>query len=179
MKQSKFLVYGSLVAVAVAVGLFVYLVNISRAFSYLSDDSKACVNCHIMNTYYATWERSSHANSTSCVSCHLPTNSFVDKYKAKAKDGWNHSVAFTLDTYGHTLNITEDGAQRVQANCVSCHASLTSTLAKNYDLNHDFANPKADTGRKCWDCHKSVPHGEVRGLTATPDTLGVRSLKLD
>lgn len=38
-------------------GLFAYLL---RAHTYLADDPAACVNCHIMTPYYATWSHSSH-----------------------------------------------------------------------------------------------------------------------
>ena len=32
--------------------LFMYML---RAHTYLGDDPAACVNCHIMSPYYATW----------------------------------------------------------------------------------------------------------------------------
>ena len=38
----------------------------------------------------------------------------IAKYKAKSIDGWNHSVAFTLNTYKNNIQISEDGANRVQ-----------------------------------------------------------------
>ncbi len=177
VNKSKFLVYSSLVVFAIALGLFVYLVNASKALSYLSSDPKACINCHVMNPQYATWQHSSHAERASCVECHLPTGNMVQKYISKARDGWNHSVAFTLGTYDHSMKISEDGARRVQENCISCHASLSSTLLENADRNHQFNDPKGASERLCWECHKSVPHGKVRSLTATPDNLGVREVK--
>ena len=38
--------------------LFMYLL---RAHTYLGDEPSACVNCHIMAPYYATWFHSSHS----------------------------------------------------------------------------------------------------------------------
>ncbi len=39
-------------------GLFMYLL---RAHTYfIGDNPSACVNCHIMTPYYATWSHSSH-----------------------------------------------------------------------------------------------------------------------
>lgn len=177
MKKNKFLVYGSLFVFAIAIGVFVYVVNISKALSYLSSDPKACINCHVMNTEYATWQHSSHAQRANCVDCHLPRDNMLNKYLAKARDGYNHTVAFTLRTYANAIQISDDGAKRVQENCISCHQSVASTLQSNGDLNHQFDDPSVATGRRCWECHTSVPHGTVRGLAATPNALGVKEVK--
>ena len=158
----------------VAVVFFGYMIYISQAVSYLSKDPKACINCHVMNTQYATWQHSSHARVAGCIDCHLPTDSFVEKYWAKSVDGWNHSVAFTLNTYDHAIRISEYGAERVQRNCISCHSSITSTISSNADKYHNYSAPYVENGRKCWDCHKSVPHGKVRSIAMTPNSLGVK-----
>lgn len=176
VKPSKFLIFSALGAFLVAVGLFAYTVHASKALSYLSSDPKACISCHVMNTQYATWQHSSHAREASCVDCHLPRDGMVDKLIAKAKDGWNHSVAFTLQSYDHAIKISDDGARRVQENCVSCHASLTSIIVANADKYHRFDDPSVEEGRRCWDCHKGVPHGKVRGLRTTPNNLGVKEV---
>ena len=41
-------------------GLLAYLVYMSKAYSYLSDNPEVCINCHVMGPYYATWQHSSH-----------------------------------------------------------------------------------------------------------------------
>lgn len=160
----------------VAVILFGYVAKKSKAHSYLSKDPKACINCHVMNTQYATWQHSSHKMVT-CVECHLPSGSFVEKYKAKARDGFYHSLAFTLDTYDNAIQISDNAADRVQQNCINCHSRLVSTLMSNSDKNHNFTNSAVANDRKCWDCHQSVPHGEVRGLSTTLDNLGIKEVK--
>ncbi len=161
----------------VAIICFAYIIYASKMPSYLSNDPKACINCHVMNTQYATWERSAHARVASCVDCHLPTDSFFDKYYAKSVDGWNHSVAFTLDTYDHSMKISDYAAERIQKNCISCHSSLASQMTQNASGYHNFDDNTVKNGRRCWDCHKSVPHGKVRGITTTPHNLGVKELK--
>ena len=173
MKAGKLIAYSSILAFLIAVALFVYLVNASKALSYLSKDPKACINCHVMNTQYATWQHSSHAQRASCIECHLPTDSFVGKYMAKARDGWNHSVAFTFNTYEPRIQISEDGANRVQANCISCHRTLTSVIREDQDRYHDFTGTTPQD-RNCWDCHRDVPHGRARAIISTPNNLGVR-----
>jgi formate-dependent nitrite reductase cytochrome c552 subunit len=42
-------------------GLGVAILHISNATSYLSEDPRACLNCHIMAPQFATWQRGSHA----------------------------------------------------------------------------------------------------------------------
>jgi cytochrome c nitrite reductase small subunit len=176
VKPNKFLMFSALSVFAVAVALFAYTLHTSKALSYLSSDPKACINCHVMNTQYATWQHSSHFGEATCVDCHLPRGDIVGKYIAKAKDGWNHSVAFTLQSFDHAIKISDDGAKRVQENCVSCHASIASTLIENADKYHRFDDPSVKEGRRCWDCHKGVPHGKVRGLRTAPNNLGVKEV---
>ncbi|MGL1930418.1 MAG: cytochrome c nitrite reductase small subunit [Desulfotalea sp.] len=173
MKSSRFIAYIAITAFIIAIILFVYLLNASKALSYLSTDPKACINCHVMNAQYASWQHSSHASRATCIECHLPTDGFVDKYIAKARDGWNHSVAFTLDTYQPRIQISEDGANRVQKNCVSCHSTLTAVIRGTEDKYHDFKGGPAQD-RRCWDCHKTVPHGKTHSIISSPNNLGVK-----
>ncbi|QOY52462.1 cytochrome c nitrite reductase small subunit [Candidatus Sulfurimonas baltica] len=174
MKKNVVIMYGSILTFLIAIGFFVYTLDASKALSYLSSDPRACVNCHTMNSAYATWSRSSHKDVATCVDCHLPVGDAVKKYAAKAKDGWNHSVAMTLKSYGNNLTISEDGANRVQENCIRCHSNLTSVMAVNAIRGHSNSNKSLKNERKCWECHKYTPHGKVRSLTSTPYNLGVK-----
>ncbi len=173
-KSKNLLICASITAFIIAVGVFIYTLKTSKALSYLSSDPKVCINCHVMNPSYATWQKSSHARVASCVDCHLPRDNHFKKYLSKAKDGWNHSIAFTFNTYGQSIKISDDGAKRVQANCVSCHSKLTETLRENRQKYLGSKHSDFSPERKCWDCHQEVPHGKVRSLTATPNNLGVR-----
>ena len=173
MKIEAALRYGALMAVSIALGMGVYLAKESKATSYMSEKSEACINCHVMESSYAAWLHSSHAMRAECVDCHLPADHFIDKYAAKARDGFNHSAAFTMNTYGKRLLITEDGAERVQQNCIRCHSSFSTTLIKNIDRHHAFDSDSLG-GRKCWDCHRQVPHGTLHSTLASPNNLGVR-----
>lgn len=174
MKPSKMIVYSSVVAFAIAVVLFVYLVNASKALSYLSTDPQACVNCHVMNTQYVTWQHSSHAQRSNCVECHLPQEGLFAKYFEKGRDGWNHSVAFTFNTFENSIQISDHGADRVQANCIACHENLVETMMANENRYVDGDGGIKPTDRKCWECHREVAHGKTRSLTTTPYALDVR-----
>jgi cytochrome c nitrite reductase small subunit len=173
MNLEKVLRYCALVTVAIAIAMGVHLAKESKAASYLSSDARACINCHVMESYYATWQHSSHAQHATCVECHLPVENYIDKYASKARDGWSHTVAFTLNTYGKRMLLTEDGARRIQENCVRCHASFSKTIIQHVDRYHAF-DSDALGGRKCWDCHRYVPHGRVRSINAVPNNLGVK-----
>ncbi|MFT5659599.1 MAG: cytochrome c nitrite reductase small subunit, partial [Sulfurimonas sp.] len=109
MKTKTTLQKIAILAFLIAIGFFIYLIVAAKAFSYLSKDPKACINCHVMNTQYATWQHSSHAQRATCVECHLPTDGVINKYMAKARDGFNHTLAFTLNTYDNTMKISDDG----------------------------------------------------------------------
>jgi len=171
-KNKKIIVYGAIISTTIAIGLFIYTMYASAMLSYLSSDPKACINCHVMHQAYKSWDNSSHKNVATCVDCHLPVGNEIAKYTAKAIDGWNHSVAFTLNTYKNNIKISENAAKRVQANCIRCHSSVSETVQNNASSYHN--NSSFDNSRKCWDCHKYVPHGKVRSLTSSPYNLGIK-----
>ena len=63
----------ALVMCGTIVGLALVFAYYLRLHTYLiSDDPGACVNCHIMAPYYATWSHSSHGRNATCNDCHVP-----------------------------------------------------------------------------------------------------------
>lgn len=66
----------ALIIAGVFCGLLAYLVYMSKAYSYLSDNPEVCINCHVMGPYYATWQHSSHKNVATCNDCHVPHKYF-------------------------------------------------------------------------------------------------------
>lgn len=176
MEKNNILKCIAIGSVITAFGVFGYVVNASNMVSYLSEDPKVCINCHVMNTQYATWQHSSHRERATCVQCHLPQASTVDKMIAKARDGFNHSVAMTFRTYEHnTIRISEDASRRIQGSCISCHKELVSQMIEsNKSYQTDPDGPLVE--RRCWDCHRLTSHGSTRSLTTTPNNLGVKEL---
>jgi nitrate/TMAO reductase-like tetraheme cytochrome c subunit len=59
--------YVAACCVVTVVGLFAFVAHESRMLSYMSSDPKICINCHTMNTHYATWQHSSHRDSATCA----------------------------------------------------------------------------------------------------------------
>ena len=149
---------------AVLLGAGLAIAHISRATSYLSDDPRACINCHIMDPQYATWQHGSHGRFTTCNDCHVPHDSVFKKYFFKAKDGTRHASMFMLRLEPQVIRIHEEGANAVQANCLRCHGNLVGDT-------HDYKGgaAHADTSRKCWECHRETPHGRVNSLASTPN----------
>ncbi len=150
------------------VGLTAYTFKVSNAISYLSDSPETCVNCHVMNPQYATWKHSSHREHATCNDCHVPHDNFVSKYYFKAADGLRHATMFTLRMEPQVIRIKEAGAKVVQENCKRCHSHLTKNVSIR---NNTYKDAHEGNAKLCWDCHREVPHGKVRSLSATPKAL--------
>lgn len=134
-------------ALAVLLGLGVFTFIYARGGSYFSDDPQACVNCHIMSDVYNSWSRSSHQAVATCNACHVP-HDFFGKWLSKARSGFNHSVAFTLQNFPEPIRISEVNRQILQANCIDCHSVIVSEIVH-----------QANFDRACFSCHRGVGHG--------------------
>ncbi len=150
---------------AIFSGLAFFIFYISNAPSYLSDKPETCVNCHIMAPQYATWNHSSHREHAHCNDCHVPHNNVANKYYFKAKDGLRHATVFTLRNEPQVIFIKEEGMGVVQDNCVRCHSNL---ITDSKLLGRTIEYHQHRTDKKCWDCHREVPHGRVNSLSSTP-----------
>ena len=104
-------------------GLFMYLL---RAHTYLGDDPAACVNCHIMASYYATWMHSSHSRDATCNDCHVPHENIVKKWAFKGMDGMKHVGAFLTKSEPQAIQAEAASAQVIMNNCIRCHTQLTN-----------------------------------------------------
>jgi cytochrome c nitrite reductase small subunit len=143
-------------------GLAAMTFHVSRATSYLTDDPAACVNCHIMAPQYASWQHSSHARVTTCNDCHVPQDNVFRSYAFKAYDGLRHATMFTFKLEPQVIRMHAPGQRVVQENCIRCHSQLMETsLATTGVAVHG-------EDRKCWDCHRDVPHGRVNSLASAP-----------
>lgn len=138
------------IAVGVIFGLGAYTFQYAQGLSYFSTDPKACMNCHIMNDQYNSWTKSSHHAVATCVQCHLPIG-FVDKWIAKASNGYHHSKGFTLEDFHEPIMIKEGNRKILQENCVACHADMTHELTTG-------AGAKLGPV-SCVHCHSKVGHG--------------------
>lgn len=129
------------------VGLGGYTFVYAEGGSYLSDDPTACVNCHIMRDVYDGWNRGSHKAVATCNDCHTP-HTFPAKYLIKGINGWNHSVAFTLNNFPEPIRITELNHSVALENCLYCHGEMVTAIS------HESSTEPTD----CLRCHAEVGH---------------------
>lgn len=146
-----------------------YFLYLLRAHTYISDDPKACVNCHIMTPYYATWMHSSHGRDATCNDCHVPHDNAVKKYYFKGMDGMKHVFAFLTRSERQAPEAQKESDQVIMNNCIRCHTELTTRVVTAGK--YDYMMTEVGNGKACWDCHRSVPHGGKNSLSATPNAI--------
>lgn len=145
----------------------VYTAHSAKATSYLSDDPKACINCHIMNEQYDGWSSSAHHARASCNDCHVPHDSVLSKYLVKAEHGYRHSKGFTFQDFHEPIQITPSSRAVVVDNCVRCHEAMTHEIrltAGGGDAGgvSGVGSGGVSGGVDCIHCHASVGHGPIR-----------------
>lgn len=130
-----------------AAGIGGYTFAFANGASYLTDDARACNNCHVMNEQYGAWLASSHARVATCNDCHTPSNP-ITKWVAKARNGYHHSRAFTLGGFPDPVRITKTNLEITEGQCRHCHAELASAID----------GPHSSSEQRCTSCHRSVGH---------------------
>lgn len=146
--------------------LFLYML---RAHTYLTDDPAACVNCHIMGPYYATWFHSSHSRNATCNDCHVPHENPVKKWVFKGMDGMRHVAVFLTRGEKDVLRANKESAEVIMNNCIRCHTQLNTEFVNTGRI--DYMMSQVGEGKACWDCHRDVPHGGSNSAASTSDAL--------
>lgn len=150
------------------VGLSLFLAKESEIVSYMTDDPKACINCHVMTSEYNSWMHSSHREWANCNDCHVPHDNIANKYYFKAKDGLYHATVFTMRNEPQVIRMKEASQEVVQKNCIRCHVQQVTDVKYTSWIEEHTTNR---TERQCWSCHREVPHGKVHGLSSTHYTI--------
>ena len=154
----------AIIVLGAIVGLGLYTFKISNAVSYLSDKPETCINCHVMNSQYASWSHSAHREFATCNDCHVPHTNTVSKYFFKAMDGARHATIFTLRNEPQVIQIKDAGVAVVQENCKRCHLKMNNEVNT---INVSAKIAHQDGGKLCWECHRQVPHGKVNSLSSS------------
>ena len=145
--------------------LFMYML---RAHTYLGDDPAACVNCHIMSPYYATWFHSSHARDATCNDCHVPHENAVKKWTFKGIDGMKHVAAFLTKSEPQVIQAHEASSQVIMNNCIRCHTQLNTEFVKtgkiDYMSKSIIRNSNARTARRVAFTPTRSPLGKRRPI---------------
>lgn len=149
-----------LVGTFVGSGLSTFIT--AHGLSYMSDDPKVCVNCHIMQEQYDGWIHGSHHANAVCNDCHLPHDNLVHKFFVKGLNGYHHSKAFTLQDFKEPIRIKPGNAKVLEANCVRCHGELTQEITAHGTLGVATDPTQGADLYGCVRCHSSVGHGPTR-----------------
>jgi cytochrome c nitrite reductase small subunit len=149
---------GAIVAaifLGIGVGVGLYTFQYAEGLSYFSKDPNACINCHIMQPQFDSWQNASHHTSASCVDCHLP-QSGISKFIAKADNGYRHSKGFTFQDFHEPIMVNDRNKKILQDNCLRCHDAMVHGILG--------ASPSAAASLQCVHCHSGVGHGERAGM---------------
>lgn len=135
-----------LLGLVTGIGSFTFFYG--KGYSYLSDDPRACVNCHIMRDQYESWSKSSHHHVATCNSCHTPENIYL-KYFNKAENGFMHSLKFTTGQFKDPIRIRKHNFDITMKSCFKCHSGL---------MNSTLHTEAIEGGASCVRCHREVGH---------------------
>ena len=125
------------------IGLFTF--QYARGFSYFGNNPRTCMNCHVMRSYFDSWNRSGHHAAAACNDCHTPHDP-IGKMAVKGLNGFNHSRAFTTGRFTDPIRIKGLNRAVAQNNCVRCHESLTYRMALKTSGRADCLACHAETG---------------------------------
>jgi cytochrome c nitrite reductase small subunit len=142
------------VAVAVMFGVFgglgFFTFGYGEGYAYLSNNPATCANCHVMQSQYDAWVKSSHHAVATCNDCHLP-HDFIGKWRVKADNGFFHSLAFTTGDFKDPIQIKPRNSDVVQQACIYCHKDL---------VDHMLPDRPGGDMLSCVNCHPSVGHAQ-------------------
>jgi cytochrome c nitrite reductase small subunit len=167
---ARLVLLGLAVIFGMALGLGLFTFNYAEGFAYFSNDPAACVNCHAMNTQFDGWNHSSHKAVAGCNDCHTP-HRFPDKWIVKGINGFNHSLAFTLDNYPNPIRIRGFNARIAHENCVDCHRDTFNTVSHvdqgisqaPFNLREALFLESPEGELNCVRCHGNVGHDNTVG----------------
>lgn len=139
---------GLTLGITAGIGGFTFLY--AKGAAYLTNDPAACANCHVMQSQYAGWVKSSHRSVATCNDCHAPHN-LLGKLATKMENGFRHSVAFTSGRFHEPIQITDHDRKITEAACRHCHEDLVQSMDRSFEKGDQIS---------CTTCHRSVGHLE-------------------
>ena len=116
--------------------------------SYFSNNPAACANCHVMQSHLDAWHKSSHKAVAGCNDCHMPQETF-GKLLTKAKNGLNHSWAFTTGRFHEPIRITPSNRRITERACRVCHQNMVQMIDPHMGEAKQLS---------CIRCHADVGH---------------------
>ncbi|MDO8746592.1 MAG: NapC/NirT family cytochrome c [Thermodesulfovibrionales bacterium] len=136
-----------LLAVVIAGVILIPLIPLAAREAWVyTNRPEFCVSCHMMKKEYQNWFHSAHRNWAGCSGCHVPQQSIVTKLAVKMRDGLYHGYAQMFNNAHDHIRMSKHGEDTVMGKCLRCHEQLVSSIIHEGE-------------RKCWECHRGVPHG--------------------
>lgn len=152
---------GSTAIVMIPILLVVVLAAI-WVYKY-SSSPQFCSACHLMETRYAGWGRSTHASSTTCLDCHSEPG-VIGELKAHMNGARYVWMMATRKEWSGILLKTKVHDD----SCLKCHQlKLLGDISGSHVVNHQT---HANKGVECVSCHDSLSHGTLGG-TSVEDTM--------
>lgn len=145
-----------LVACLALAAVLIVGMNVTGFTDYLGNDPSTCNNCHVMDAVYEGWYHAGHQDWATCGDCHTP-HSLIPKYYIKALSGYHHVTAFIGGNIPAAIRAKPESQNIIQENCIRCHSTTVEDIM--------LGIPAFE--RHCWECHRSLAHGE-RGISLYP-----------
>jgi cytochrome c nitrite reductase small subunit len=133
-------------------GLGGYTFVYAKGYSYITNDPRACANCHVMSEPFDGWLKASHRAVAVCNDCHVPQDP-VGKYWTKARNGFWHSYYFTTQSFEEPIRATAASREVAEANCRRCHDPVVQAMGTPSHAGGETLS--------CIRCHGSVGHVEL------------------
>jgi cytochrome c nitrite reductase small subunit len=146
-----------LIAIAAAVLALGFFVFVTDAPAYGGSAPETCNNCHAMDSQYENWYHAPHEKVAECVDCHLPHDNVAVYYLEKGRQGMKDTYAFVTGNIPVAIRASDKTKGIIQENCLRCHRDTVENIMLG---DQPFE-------RYCWECHRSVAHGE-RGSSIVP-----------
>lgn len=136
------------VCAGMLMGIGFFTFGYGKGASYMSNDPKTCINCHVMQGHMDSWQHSSHHAVAVCNDCHMP-HYLIGKLVTKADNGFFHSLAFTTGDFKNPIQIKPRNQRITQNACIFCHQDFVHSLLPAVS-GQDMLS--------CVHCHPSVGH---------------------
>lgn len=119
----------------------------TKAMLAYTDRPDFCLSCHVMEEHYETWFHSAHRLGATCGDCHVPHQNLAAKLVGKSIDGARDFFYFYTNQVPDPIRLSSRGSEIARENCLRCHGTVMENVVERED-------------RNCWECHRSVPHGQ-------------------
>jgi nitrate/TMAO reductase-like tetraheme cytochrome c subunit len=158
------------ITVQVGVGLVIVLLLGTVGFVEYSGQPSFCLNCHIMEPYYESWQTSSH-NDVKCIECH-----YAPGIKAEAMGKFqaaNQVVKYVTGSYG-----TKPWAEIEDAACLrsGCHSErklegVVAFQGIRFDHTQHLGELRRGKQLRCTSCHSQIVQGDHLAVTISTCNL--------